>query len=341
MEARTGEGRLGEPTAAKIRNGGFLQYRGVTPAGSQPGSRATSTAGSAARRRDEFAARPGSLARSRGTRGRAQWCRPPRRDPITAPSGSSATGSRMAWIRFAATVQPLFVQYRIDLRRQRRRLPSLRLAPGGTKCLSIGAAAEEARSVTGGKRHSFIEKEKLGPAAPGHQLPAAYLVVEDTDEPRLGRPAPAKQRFGCGVVDDPAVADVKPSLRDRDDIAKRGHPVLQRSPITAHSSRQGCGAHRLPVCPHILRDKRLAAGAGPAPIRHSLPRPSPAAPSEPSTIQRRHQSSSHGGGPRSGMWPMESGTRRRQSRPSSATGIPALYAGMCALEDLAGGARGS
>ena len=45
---------------------------------------------------------------------------------------------------FAATVQPLFVQYRIDLRRQRRRLPSLRLAPGGLKCLSFGAPAEEA-----------------------------------------------------------------------------------------------------------------------------------------------------------------------------------------------------
>ena len=38
---------------------------------------------------------------------------------------------------FAASVQPLFVQYRIDFRRQRR-LPSLCLAPGGTKCLSIG-----------------------------------------------------------------------------------------------------------------------------------------------------------------------------------------------------------
>jgi hypothetical protein len=81
--------------------------------------------------------------------------------------------------------------------------------------LSIGAAAEEARPATGGKRYSFIEKEKLGPAAPAHQLPATSLVVEDTNEPRLGRPAPAKQRFGCGIVDDPAVAGVKPSLRDR------------------------------------------------------------------------------------------------------------------------------
>jgi hypothetical protein len=80
--------------------------------------------------------------------------------------------------------------------------------------------------VTGGKRHSSIEKEKLGPAAPAHQLPATFFVVEFTNEPRLGRPAPAEQRFGCRVVDDPAVADVKASLRDRDDIAKPGHPVL-------------------------------------------------------------------------------------------------------------------
>jgi hypothetical protein len=44
--------------------------------------------------------------------------------------------------------------------------------------MSIGAAAEEARPVTGGKRQSFIEKEKLGPAGPAHQLPATSLVVE-------------------------------------------------------------------------------------------------------------------------------------------------------------------
>jgi hypothetical protein len=35
-------------------------------------------------------------------------------------------------------------------------------------------------------------------------------------------------------VDDPAVADEKASLRDRNDIAKRGHPVLQGSPTAAH-----------------------------------------------------------------------------------------------------------
>jgi hypothetical protein len=59
---------------------------------------------------------------------------------------------------FAALVQPPFMQDRIDLRRPRR-LPSLRLAPGGTKYFSIGAAAEEARAVTGRERRRFIEKE--------------------------------------------------------------------------------------------------------------------------------------------------------------------------------------
>src|ERR1700751_2634299 len=39
IDVRTGEGRVREPTAAKIRNGGFPQYRGVTEAGSQPESR--------------------------------------------------------------------------------------------------------------------------------------------------------------------------------------------------------------------------------------------------------------------------------------------------------------
>lgn len=147
-----------------------------------------------------------------------------------------------------------------------------------------------------------------GASPPAHQLPATSLVVEDANEPGLARPTPAKQHFGCGVVDDPAVTGVKASLRDRDDIAKRSHAVLQRSPLAAHSSRAGCGAHRLPVCPHVRRDRQPAAGADPSPIRHSLPRPSPAASNEPSTNQTATQSRSS----------------RRQSRSSSATGIPVL-----------------
>jgi hypothetical protein len=42
-------------------------------------------------------------------------------------------------------------------------------------------------------------------------------------------------------VDDPAVADEKASLRDRNDIAKRGHPVLQGSPTAAHQPLAAIG----------------------------------------------------------------------------------------------------
>src|SRR5437764_1696020 len=118
--------------------------------------------------------------------------------------------------------------------------------PTLTDCGSV--PREPIRRPFGITNNGFIEKEKLGPAGPAHQLPATSLVVEDTNEPRLSRPAPAKQRFGCGVVDDPAVADVKASLRDSDDIAKRGHPVLQRSPISSNSSREcHCARPRVPL----------------------------------------------------------------------------------------------
>src|SRR5262249_13289695 len=141
--------------------------------------------------------------------------------------------SRYGMDPFAAAVQPLLVQHGVHLWRQRR-LPSLGLTPGGAKCFCSRAAAEEARAMPGGERHRFVEKEKLGPAGAAHHLPVPPLVDENKNEPRLGRPAPPEQRFGCRVVDDPAVADEKASLRNRDDIAKRGHPVLQGSPTAAH-----------------------------------------------------------------------------------------------------------
>jgi len=134
---------------------------------------------------------------------------------------------------FAAPFQPLLVQYRIHLRRQRH-LPSSRVFPGGTKCFGIPAATEEARAVTGGERHRFVEKEQLGPATAAHHLPVPPLVFEETNKPRLGGPAPSEQRFGRRVVDDPAVANEKASLRDRDNIAKWGHTVLQGALAAAH-----------------------------------------------------------------------------------------------------------
>jgi hypothetical protein len=245
--------------------------------------------GSADRRREKVVALPGSLARSRGTRGRAQWCRPrrlrlPRRRPAALQQDQRWRGP----VCGLGPAAPDTVPHRSPAP-EAPALPSP--CPRRLEMLELRRAGRRSRPVTGGKRHSFIEKEQLGPAAPAHQLPAASLIVEDTNEPRLGRPAPAKQRFGCGVVDDPAVAGVKASLRDRDDIAKRGHPVLQRSPISSSSSREGFSGCRLPVCPHVLRDQQRAAGADLASIRQNLPRrPSPAALSQPSTISTATQS---------------------------------------------------
>src|SRR6516165_5215240 len=70
-----------------------------------------------------------------------------------------------------------------------------------------------------------------------------------------------------------------------------------------------------------------------------LPRPSPTAPNEPSTIQRRPKAAL----PRRrlGERHVIDGKRLEPSpKPLSATGIPALYVGICALEDLAGGTGG-
>jgi hypothetical protein len=237
--------------------------------------------GSADRRREKVVALPGSLARSRGTRGRAQWCRPrrlrlPRRRPAALQQDQRWRGP----VCGLGPAAPDTVPHRSPAP-EAPALPSP--CPRRLEMLELRRAGRRSRPVTGGKRHSFIEKEQLGPAAPAHQLPAASLIVEDTNEPRLGRPAPTKQRFGCGVVDDPAVTGVKPSQRDRDDIAKRRHPVLQRSRIATHSSRDDRGAHRL--LPMLSEINDSAAGAGPAPVRHSVTRLSPAAPNAPSAIQ--------------------------------------------------------
>jgi hypothetical protein len=61
---------------------------------------------------------------------------------------------------------------------------------------------------------------------------------------------------------------------------------LQRSPIAAHSSRDDSGAIGCRFVPMFSEINDLPQD-DPAPIRHSLPRPSPTAPNEPSTIQRR------------------------------------------------------
>jgi hypothetical protein len=64
------------------------------------------------------------------------------------------------------------------------------------------------------------------------------FVVEDTNEPRLGRPAPPEQRFGCRVVDDPAVADEKAGcamLRPSVPETVGGRTLTCRQAVTALS----------------------------------------------------------------------------------------------------------
>ena len=191
---------------------------------------------------------------------------------------------------------------------------SLRLAPGGAKCLCSRAAAEEARAVTRGERHRFVKKEKLGPAAAAHHLPVPPLVVENTNEPRLGRPAPPEQRFCCRVVDDPAVADEKAALRNRNDIAKRGNPVLQGSPTAAHQplalsgglrrrsiTGSPSGIRRLTACAKYAAS---AAGCGPAKLSASSSAPA----------QRRSAAPVEAGPDRSIPTAYAVRTRRRRDR---------------------------
>src|SRR5262249_40890716 len=102
----------------------------------------------------------------------------------------------------------------------------------------------DGRRSTGDARRRAppLRRERKARSSCGAQpLPVPPLVAENTKEPRLGRPAPLEQRFGCWVVDDPAVADEKASLRDRNDIAKRGHPVLQGSPTAANQPLAATG----------------------------------------------------------------------------------------------------
>jgi hypothetical protein len=180
------------------------------------------------------------------------------------------------------------------------------------------------RSTAGDRRQApqLHRERKARSSCARPSTPGGVPYSRGHNEPRLGRPTPAKQRFGCGVVDDPAVAGVKPSLRNRDDIAKRGHPVLQRSPISSSSSREGFCGRRLPVCPHVLRDQQCAAGADLASIRHNLPRrPSPAALSQPSTISTATQSGSPVAAARRAPCGRQKAARAvAKSRSSTATG---------------------
>src|SRR6516162_7058194 len=151
---------------------------------------------------------------------------------------------------FAAAAQPLLVQYGIHLRRQRH-LPSLRLAPGGAKCLCSRAAAEEARAMPGGERHRFVEKEKLGPAAAAHHLPVPPLVSR---EHKRATPWSIQRLPSNVLVAGSWMIPRLPMKRPRCAIATtspngvtrfcRGLRPLR---INLYRYREGCGARRSPI----------------------------------------------------------------------------------------------
>src|SRR3954452_20747131 len=89
------------------------------------------------------------------------------------------------------------------------------------------STAEETRAVSCRERDRLVEKEQLCPTAGTHDRAAAPLEFADANEPGLACPAPVQQRPGCRVMNDPAVAGEHASLRYRNDVAKRRHPVLQ------------------------------------------------------------------------------------------------------------------
>ena len=81
--------------------------------------------------------------------------------------------------------------------------------------------------MTRRERDRFIQEEELGPTAAAHHLAPPPLIVADTDEPCLGRPALLEQRLGRRVVNDAAVAREEAPLRYRDNVAERAYSVLQ------------------------------------------------------------------------------------------------------------------
>src|SRR5207248_9113160 len=87
--------------------------------------------------------------------------------------------------------------------------------------------AEETRAMTCRKRDRLVQKEQLCPAAASHHVAPASSKFTKAGEPSLGRPELFQQGPGRWVMNDPAVAGEHAFLRYRDDVAERGHPVLQ------------------------------------------------------------------------------------------------------------------
>ena len=141
----------------------------------------------------------------------------------------------------ASVVEPLSVQDCVHFRGPRHlRRPAAR--PGVTKGFCGCTTAEETRAVACRKRDRLVEEEQLCPTAASHHLAPPSLKFAEANEPGLGRPAPFQQGPGRRVMNDPAVAGEHASLRYRDDVTERRHPVLQRHWMRFSLSAEPCPA---------------------------------------------------------------------------------------------------
>ena len=103
--------------------------------------------------------------------------------------------------------------------------------PGGAPRLGegeiVGAAAVPAGPVPGGKSRRLVEEEQRGPPARRHRVPLDAVELQEAADPQL-RPPAADAEAAAPPVQAAAVAHHQATAVVRDDLAGRGHPVLQR-----------------------------------------------------------------------------------------------------------------
>src|SRR5204863_5531225 len=152
-----------------------------------------------------------------------------------AAVGQFVRSTRQSVQPLASVVEPLSVQDCIHLR-GRRHLYRPAERPGITKGLCGFTTTEETRAVACRKRDRLVQEEQLCPTAASHHVAVPSFKFTEAGEPGLGRPAPFQKRPSRRVMNDPTIAGEHASLRYRDDVSERRHPVLQRHWIPFKSS---------------------------------------------------------------------------------------------------------
>ena len=88
------------------------------------------------------------------------------------------------WMQpLSAALQPLTMQYGVDLARQNA-FHAIALLPRRPKPVGVVTAAEEAWPVAGRERGGLVEKEQLGPAPAAHHLASPTPEFADAGDPR-------------------------------------------------------------------------------------------------------------------------------------------------------------